>query len=221
MLGEVASVMGKDDLQRSEAVLDRARELDERVRGFYETLSAGHETARLSSTRRRSIKHLQLYSGASLRIELAAINTRVLACGTYNAIRHLQRHTARRRDTLCPAGGRTRALAGGRAPRFLPRRNRRSRGGAKLGPGGCPAVNRGAQKEARPVNQRIGRPGSHHGLRPVEEHGEGSGTGTARARRGRRPGFGDRLRLCSCNKPKGRWQSVKVKKPLPVPLRRG
>ncbi len=87
VLDEVASVVEIDDLQRSEAVLDRARELDERVRGFYETLSAGHETARLSPTRRRSIKHLQLYSGASLRIELAAINTRVLARGTYNAIR--------------------------------------------------------------------------------------------------------------------------------------
>lgn len=87
VLDEVASVVEEDNLQRAEAVLDRARELDERVRGFYETLSAGHETARLSPTRRRSIKHLQLYSGASLRIELAAINTRVLARGAYNAIR--------------------------------------------------------------------------------------------------------------------------------------
>lgn len=87
VLDEIASVVEKEDLEQAEAVLGRARELDERVRGFYETLSAGHETARLSPTRRRAIKHLQLYSGASLRIELAAINTRVLARGTYNAIR--------------------------------------------------------------------------------------------------------------------------------------
>lgn len=87
VLEEIGAVIEKDDLERAEAVLLRARELDERVRGFYETLSAGHETARLSPTGRRSIKHLQLYSGASLRMEFAAINTRVLARGTYNAIR--------------------------------------------------------------------------------------------------------------------------------------
>ena len=87
VLDEIASVIEKSDLERSGVILDRARELDERVRGFYETLSAGHETARLSPTRRRSIKHLQLYTGASLRMELAAINTRVLARGAYNAIR--------------------------------------------------------------------------------------------------------------------------------------
>ena len=87
VLDEIASVVEKSDLERAGIILDRARELDERVRGFYETLSAGHETARLSPTRRRSIKHLQLYSGASLRIELATINTRVLARGTYNALR--------------------------------------------------------------------------------------------------------------------------------------
>lgn len=87
VLEEIAAVIEEDDLERAEAVLIRSRELDERVRGFYETLSAGHETARLSPTRRRSIKHLQLYWGASLRMEFAAINTRVLARGTYNAIR--------------------------------------------------------------------------------------------------------------------------------------
>ena len=87
VLEEIAAGLDENDLDRSEAALRRSRELDERVRGFSEALSAGHETARLSPTRRRSLKHLQLYVGASQRIELAAINTRVLARGAYNAIR--------------------------------------------------------------------------------------------------------------------------------------
>jgi len=57
------------------------------VRGLDEALSAGYETARLSPTRRRSLKHLELYADASIRIELAVTNTRVLARGAANAIR--------------------------------------------------------------------------------------------------------------------------------------
>ena len=87
ILDEIAAGLEENDLVRSEEVLNRSRELDERVRGFSEALSAGHETARLSPTRRRSLKHLQLYAGASQRMELAAINTRVLARGAYNATR--------------------------------------------------------------------------------------------------------------------------------------
>ena len=87
ILEEIATGLEETNLIRSEEVLNRSRELDERVRGFYEALSAGHETARLSPTRRRSLKHLQLYAGASQRMELAAINTRVLARGAYNAAR--------------------------------------------------------------------------------------------------------------------------------------
>lgn len=95
ILEETAAGLEKADLIRSEEVLNRSRELDERVRGFSEALSAGHETARLSPTRRRSLKHLQLYAGASQRMELAAINTRVLARGAYNA--------SRRGDEIPPA----------------------------------------------------------------------------------------------------------------------
>jgi hypothetical protein len=51
------------------------------------SLSAGYETARLSPTRRRSLKHLELYAGASISIELAVINTRVLVRGAANALR--------------------------------------------------------------------------------------------------------------------------------------
>ena len=87
VLDEVAEVLEEDELEQAEAVLGRARELDDRARGFDEALSAGYETARLSPTRRRSLKHLELYADASIRIELAVINTRVLARGAANAIR--------------------------------------------------------------------------------------------------------------------------------------
>lgn len=87
VLEEVSGVLESSDLNRAEAALLKAREIDERVRFFYEALAAGQETARLSPTRRRALKHLQLYSNAGNRIELAVINVRVLARGAYNAVR--------------------------------------------------------------------------------------------------------------------------------------
>ena len=87
VLEEVAKALEEGDLEQAEAVLGRARELDEQVRSFDEALSAGYEAARLSPTRRRSLKRLELYASASIRIELAVINTRVLARGAANAIR--------------------------------------------------------------------------------------------------------------------------------------
>ena len=87
VLEEIATALGRRDLELAERVLRRVREIDDQVRGFDETLAAGHETARLSPTRRRSLKRLELYSSASIRIELAVINTRVLARGAANAIR--------------------------------------------------------------------------------------------------------------------------------------
>ena len=86
-LEEVAEALVGGERERAEALLERVRELDERVRSFNEALSAGYETARLSPTRRRSLKHLELYAGASIRIELAVINTRVLVRGSANALR--------------------------------------------------------------------------------------------------------------------------------------
>ncbi len=87
VLEEIAAALGNNDLPRAERILARSRELDGQLRSFEETISAGHETARLSPTRRRSLKHLELYSSASIRIELAVINTRVLARGAANALR--------------------------------------------------------------------------------------------------------------------------------------
>jgi hypothetical protein len=58
---------------------------DDQVKSFNEALAAGHETARLSPTRRRALGHLELYANAGTRIDLAVINTRVLARGAANA----------------------------------------------------------------------------------------------------------------------------------------
>jgi hypothetical protein len=86
-LEEVATALIGRDRERAEALLESVRELDDRVRSFNEALSAGYETARLSPTRRRSLKHLELYAGASISIELAVINTRVLVRGAANTLR--------------------------------------------------------------------------------------------------------------------------------------
>jgi hypothetical protein len=83
----VAEALISGDRERAQALLESVRDLDERVRSFNEALSAGYETARLSPTRRRSLKHLELYAGASISIELTVINTRVLARGTANTLR--------------------------------------------------------------------------------------------------------------------------------------
>lgn len=87
VLDEIAGALEGDDQERAEKLLERVRDLDERVRSFNEALSAGHETARLSPTGCRSPKHLEFYSGASIRIELSVINTRVLARGVANVLR--------------------------------------------------------------------------------------------------------------------------------------
>jgi uncharacterized membrane protein YccC len=87
VLEEIAAVLREGDEKRAERVLDRSREIDGRVRTLNEALEAGHETARLSPTRRRSLRQLEFYGSAGIRIELAVINTRVLARGVYNAVR--------------------------------------------------------------------------------------------------------------------------------------
>ena len=94
VLEEISAVLEVGDERRAERVLQRAREIDGRVRTLNEALEAGHETARLSPTRRRSLRQLEFYASAGIRIELAVINTRVLARGVYNSVR--------RKDTIAP-----------------------------------------------------------------------------------------------------------------------
>ncbi len=88
VLEEVSASLAAGNPERAERALMRARQIDGMVKAFNESLTAGYETARLSPTRRRSLRHLQVYSNASLRVELAVINTRVLARGAANAVRH-------------------------------------------------------------------------------------------------------------------------------------
>ena len=87
VLEEISAVLESGDEKRAERVLDRSREIDGKVKTLNEALEAGHETARLSPTRRRSLRQLEFYGSAGIRIELAVINTRVLARGVYNAVR--------------------------------------------------------------------------------------------------------------------------------------
>ncbi|MDQ3923815.1 MAG: FUSC family protein [Actinomycetota bacterium] len=87
VLEEIAAALEGSDLERAERALLKSREIDERVETLNEALAASRETARLSPTRRRALEHLDLYSSAGLRVELAVINVRVLARGTANAVR--------------------------------------------------------------------------------------------------------------------------------------
>jgi uncharacterized membrane protein YccC len=88
VLEDIAAALEEGEPERAERALERARKIDEdRVGSFYEALAAGHETARLSPTRRRALEHLELYANAGTRIDLAVINTRVLARGAANATR--------------------------------------------------------------------------------------------------------------------------------------
>lgn len=87
VLEEVSASLRRSDPERAERTLTKARQIDAMVKTFNESLTAGYETARLSPTRRRSLRHLELYSNAGLRVELAVINTRVLARGAANAVR--------------------------------------------------------------------------------------------------------------------------------------
>jgi uncharacterized membrane protein YccC len=88
VLEDIAAALKNGDRERAERALLRARRIDDdQVKSFYEALAAGHETARLSPTRRRALGHLELYANAGTRIDLAVINTRVLARGAANAAR--------------------------------------------------------------------------------------------------------------------------------------
>jgi uncharacterized membrane protein YgaE (UPF0421/DUF939 family) len=86
VLQDIAAALKNGDRERAEQALLHSRRIDDdQVKSFYEALAAGHETARLSPTRRRALEHLELYANAGTRIDLAVINTRVLARGAANA----------------------------------------------------------------------------------------------------------------------------------------
>src|SRR5215211_429280 len=110
VLEEIAAVLESGSLERAEQVLERTREIDGRVRTLNEALEAGYETARLSPTRRSS-RQLEFYGSAGIRIELAVINTRVLARGVYNAIRRGDRIAPQLPEAVLDLSRSVRALA--------------------------------------------------------------------------------------------------------------
>jgi uncharacterized membrane protein YgaE (UPF0421/DUF939 family) len=88
VLEDIAAALRSGDRELAERALLKARGIDDdQVTNFYEALAAGQETARLSPTRRRALEHLELYANAGTRIDLAVINTRVLARGAANLLR--------------------------------------------------------------------------------------------------------------------------------------
>jgi hypothetical protein len=87
VLEEVASALAGGDPDRAEAALRRARGVDMRVAGLREALDAGFETARLSPSRRGSLKRLAPYAEAADSLDLAVRNTRVLARDTVGFVR--------------------------------------------------------------------------------------------------------------------------------------
>jgi uncharacterized membrane protein YgaE (UPF0421/DUF939 family) len=107
----VAGALKDGDREKVEELLGEVRELDKRVHDLDDALSAGYETARLSPTRRRSLKHLELYSGASIRIELAVINTRVLVRGAANVLRRGETVPAPLEEAVLKLARAVRALA--------------------------------------------------------------------------------------------------------------
>jgi uncharacterized membrane protein YgaE (UPF0421/DUF939 family) len=111
VLEEISSVLREGDEKRAERALNQAREIDGRVRTLNDALEAGHETARLSPTRRRSLRQLEFYGSAGVRIELAVINTRVLARGVYNAIRREDRIAPQLPEAVLDLSRSVRALA--------------------------------------------------------------------------------------------------------------
>jgi hypothetical protein len=103
VLEDITAALEDGGPKRTERAPERARKIDDRVTSFYEALAAGYGTAWLSPTRRRTLEHLELYANAGTRIDLAVINTRVLARG--------QRAAPRRQGLDAAAGGDARSRA--------------------------------------------------------------------------------------------------------------
>lgn len=70
-LEESAAALKESDFDRVEQALLQARQIDEQVSGFQNTLIAGQDTARFSPLKRGELGHLQLYADAADRIDLA------------------------------------------------------------------------------------------------------------------------------------------------------
>ena len=87
VLEEVAASLEEGDVERAQHAYIKAREIDARVSGLKEALAAGRDTAQLAPTRRKSLKHLDLYSGAADQIDLTVRDVRSVARAALSVVR--------------------------------------------------------------------------------------------------------------------------------------
>jgi uncharacterized membrane protein YgaE (UPF0421/DUF939 family) len=78
-LEEVAAALDATDMERAQAALAGARQLDGAVRALDEALAEGRETARFAPGRRASRTALDRYERPARHVDFAVRNTRVLA----------------------------------------------------------------------------------------------------------------------------------------------
>jgi hypothetical protein len=86
VLEEVADALEDGDGRRVQRAYVKAREIDARVAGLKEAVAAGRETARLAPPRRRSLGHMELYTGAADQIDLSVRDVRALARAALSVI---------------------------------------------------------------------------------------------------------------------------------------
>src|SRR5215207_1550175 len=87
VLEETAAALDEGDFKRAQNALMKARAIDARVGSFKEALAAGHETARIAPSRRRTLKHLEVYSAAADQIDLTVRHVRILARSALGVVR--------------------------------------------------------------------------------------------------------------------------------------
>ena len=86
-LEETAAALSDADVDRAESAFQEARQINERLESFKETLTADYETARYAPRRRQDLKHLELYATAATQIDLAVCNVQGVARAAARAVR--------------------------------------------------------------------------------------------------------------------------------------
>ena len=87
VLEETAAALDEGDFERAQNALMKARAIDVRVSSFKEALAAGHETARIAPSRRRALRHLEVYAAAADQIDLTVRHVRILARSALGIVR--------------------------------------------------------------------------------------------------------------------------------------
>jgi uncharacterized membrane protein YgaE (UPF0421/DUF939 family) len=87
VLEETAAALDEGDFERAQNALMKARAIDARVGSFKEALAAGHETARIAPSRRRALRHLEVYAAAADQIDLTVRHVRILARSALGVVR--------------------------------------------------------------------------------------------------------------------------------------